>query len=115
MSVPDERVVTKIVFPVGDLDVAAGFYADLGFEVERYDDGYAWVRHGGEEILHLRRVVGLDEAANSACGYVHVQDVAGWHRALGAAASELVDQPWDMREFSVTDPSGNLIRFGQNL
>lgn len=115
-AVPD--IVTKIVFPVADMPTAVEFYRALGFEVDQYDDGYAWVSHGGSEILHLSEVSDLDVATNHAAGYFHVQDVDRWHAAVESsvdARAEVVDRPWGMREFSFHDPNGNLLRFGQNL
>ena len=110
-------LVAKIVFPVADMGVAVRFYESLGFEVERYDDGYAWVRHAGAEVLHLALVADLDPGSNRAAGYWHVLDVGHWHQrfaAAGDARGEVVDQPWGMREFRMTDPSGNLLRVGEN-
>ena len=110
-----DRVVAKIVFPVADLPAAIAFYEAIGLEVEAYDDGYAWVRHHGEEILHLARVDGLDVGANRAAGYWHVQDVDAWHeRCRAVEPGPVVDQPWGMREFSLLDPSGNHLRVGRN-
>lgn len=113
---PDpDRIVAKIVFPTADMTVSIGFYRSLGFEVESYDAGYAWVRLGGAEVLHLAHVDGLDVDANRAAGYWHVQDADRWHERLVAGdPTPVVDQPWGMREFSLTDPSGNLLRVGHN-
>ncbi len=115
---PGTHIVPKIIFPVGDMPEAIEFYRGLGFVVESYDGGYAWVKHRGEELLHLSLADDFDRTANRAAGYLHVQDAAQWHQAWSNAAadvSELVDFPWNMREFSLHDPSGNLIRVGQNL
>lgn len=115
---PGTRIVPKIIFPVGDMTAASEFYRALGFEVESYDGGYAWVKHRNEELLHLAFVADFDQAANRAAGYLHVQDAAAWHAAWaanGIEVEELIDQPWGMREFMVRDPSGNLLRVGQNL
>ena len=114
---PGTRIVTKIIFPVDDLDAAAGFYRVLGFDVETWDGSYAWVTNGGDEVLHLARPDAFDRAANRAAGYFHVQDADAWHRAwteAGVEVSPVVDQPWGMREFSLHDPAGNLLRVGQN-
>ena len=116
-SNPGTAIVTKIVFPVTDVVPAAAFYRSLGFVVDG-DDGYAWVTHNGGEILHLARVDDLDPALNRAAGYLHVQDAGDWHRAWtesGVDVGPLVDEPWGMREFSLRDPDGNLLRVGQNL
>lgn len=115
---PGTSIVTKIIFPVDDLDRAAGFYRALGFEVEALDGSYAWVTNRGAEILHLATPDSFEPSANRAAGYFHVQDAAAWHQAwvdAGVEVSPLVDQPWGMREFSLADPAGNLLRVGQNL
>lgn len=117
MTLPAERIVTKIIFPVRDLAEAVGFYETIGFEVEAVDESYAWVRHRGEEVLHLALSAGLDPAVNAAAGYLHVQDPDAWHAACSEAveAGELADRPWGMREFEMRDPSGNQLRVGANL
>lgn len=108
----------KPILPVADLDAAIEFYRRIGFDVASYDDGYAWVRHRGEEALHLRFVPDLDVAANRASAYLHVQNVDGWYdlaTSMGEAIDPVADMPWGMREFAFTDPSGNLVRVGQNV
>lgn len=115
---PKKKIVTKIIFPVAEMDSAIAFYQDLGFEVESYDGGYAWVRHRGDEVLHLALVADLDRAQNRAAGYFHVQDTNAWHAAWqesNVSLGPVIDQPWGMREFQVNDLDGNLLRVGQNL
>lgn len=117
-SNPGTRIVPKIIFPVGDMAACVAFYRSLGFEVEAYDDSYAWVRHRGEELLHLALADGFDPAGNRAAGYLHVQDADAWYQAVvdaGVSGEPIEDKPWGMREFSCTDPAGNLLRVGQNL
>ena len=112
------HVVPKPILPVADMEAAIGFYRQVGFDVASYDDGYAWVRHRGEEVVHLRNVPDLDTAANRSSAYLHVHDANAWHEAMGAMGATIgpvADMAWGMREFSFTDPSGNLIRVGQNL
>ena len=111
------RAVVKPILPVVEMDDAISFYRRLGFDIEPYSDGYSIVRSSGEEILHLRVVDDLDPSRNAASVYFHVRDVDAVHREWidnGLATDEIVDQPWGMREFTVTDPAGNLIRVGQN-
>lgn len=108
------------ILPVADMSGAIAFYEQLGFEVHRYDDGYAWVRHCSWEFLHLARAAELDPASNHAAAYLHVSDPDAWRSAMAAAApgAELgvvSDRPWGMREFEFTDPAGNLVRIGTNV
>ncbi len=95
------------------------FYRGLGFEVASYDDGYAWVRHCGWELFHLAAGPGLNGGPSSAAAYVHVGDADAWRAALTRTAPDetigpVADTPWGMREFSFSDPSGNVIRIGRN-
>ncbi|NNE96925.1 MAG: VOC family protein [Acidimicrobiales bacterium] len=118
LAQPTPSIVTKIIFPTVDMAASIGFYERLGFGVESYDEGYAWVKHDGRELFHLAHVADLDVDANRAAGYFHVRDVdevnTRWSRET-EAVSALADQPWGMREFAIKDPSNNLLRVGQNL
>lgn len=117
--VPTRPTVNPIL-PVGDMDEAIEFYRSIGFAVTAYDAGYAWVRTCGWEFFHLALAPALEPGTSAAAAYVHVSDVDAWHRAIETNApdvpvTEVVTQPWGMREFSVTDPAGNLVRIGQNV
>ena len=107
------------ILPVADLAVAVAFYRSAGFDVSSYDDGYAWVNHCGWELFHLRLAAGLERGASAAAAFVHVEDADAWHAALSATGcadvGSIADMPWGMREFSFTDPSGNVVRIGHNL
>lgn len=110
--------VTKIIFPTVDMKASIAFYENLGFSVVSYDEGYAWVRSEGRELFHLSSYPELNRGENRAAGYFHVQNVEEVHERWTATVpttDPLGDRPWGMREFSVTDPSGNLLRVGQNL
>lgn len=111
------RSTVTPIFPVRDMDEAREFWTRAGVEVELYDAGYAFVLVGDTEVAHLRLNPGLDPVRNAAACYIHAGDPAGWHQRWAAAGLPVTDlkvQPWGMREFSVTDPSGNLVRIGHN-
>jgi len=111
-------IVTTTIFPVLDMAAASAFYRGLGFTIEAFDEHYAFVRHGDREILHLQQAAVLDPVSNGSGVYLHVDDADAWHArwtANDVALSDIADEPWGMREFSFTDPSGNLIRVGHNL
>src|SRR5262245_8043468 len=104
--------------PVRDMDEATRFCEAAGLEVERYDDGFAFVGRDDQHVFDLNRVPGLDPAANHAGCYIITDDVDGWHTRLVAAdlpVTPLEDMPWGMHEFTLTDPSGNDIRIGHNI
>jgi uncharacterized glyoxalase superfamily protein PhnB len=62
--------------------------------------------------------VDIDPAKNGAGCYLFVQDPDGWHARMaadGLPVTGLEDQPWGMREFTLTDPSGNNVRIGRSI
>ncbi len=115
------RPTVNPILPVPDMDAAIAFYRRLGFDVKAYDDGYAWVRTCGWEFFHLTHEPSLEPGSSVASAYVHVTDPDEWHVAVSAAAADdatiggVVDRPWGMREFAVTDPAGNVVRFGAHI
>ena len=104
------------ILPVRDLEEARAFWSRSGLHVEVYDQGYAFVLDDGEECVHLAVRPSVDPATNLSACYVHVDDVAAWHGRLadaGLPVTPVRDEPWGMTEFSVRDPSGNLVRIGR--
>ena len=103
------------ILPVRDLEEAGSFWSRAGLEVQVYDEGYAFVLESDEELVHLAVHPSVDAGTNLSACYVHVADVAGWRDRLadaGLPVSPVRDEPWGMTEFSVRDPSGNLVRVG---
>jgi uncharacterized glyoxalase superfamily protein PhnB len=53
------------------------------------------------------------------CVYVYVDDANALHAELEAKGVQhldpVQDQVWGMREFAVTDPDNNTLRFGQEI
>ncbi|QXC60582.1 VOC family protein [Aquihabitans sp. G128] len=101
--------------PVLDMDVAVEFYEAAGFEVHRYEGGgFAFVSFDERSVFDL----GVEPVAAGAGAYLVVPDPDGWHDRLegkGLLVSDLADQEWGMREFTLTDPFGNRLRFGRSL
>jgi uncharacterized glyoxalase superfamily protein PhnB len=103
--------------PVSDMAAATRFYETAGFEVERYDDGFAFVHLDDQSAFDLDLKPDTDPATNGAGCYIIVRDVGGWHQRLlaaGLAVTPVEDTPWGMHEFTLTDPSGNHIRVGKS-
>jgi predicted enzyme related to lactoylglutathione lyase len=104
------------VLPVADLVEAVAFYEAAGFDVRLYEGGgFAFVTHDDESVFDLDLIVDLDPATNAAGCYLIAPDVDAWHArltALGADVTPLEAMPWGMREFRLTDPNGNGLRFG---
>jgi hypothetical protein len=56
--------------PVRDMDEATRFCVAAGFDVERYDDGFAFVHANDQSIFDLSRIEGLAPANNHAGCYI---------------------------------------------
>lgn len=117
-SAREAELIVQPILPVRDMAEAEAFYVRAGFDVTRYDDGYGWVHRNGRELFHLVAAADLDPDRNPSACYIHTADVDDWHVAWLAAdlpVSELENQTWGMREFTVFDPSGNRLRVGTNI
>jgi uncharacterized glyoxalase superfamily protein PhnB len=110
--------------PVLDLDEAVRFYEAAGFGVRRYaedpDDpgeGFAFVDADGQSVFDLDRIATMDPVRNGAGCYLVTGEADEWHermRAAGLPVTDIEDQPWGMREYTLTDPFGNRVRIGRS-
>jgi hypothetical protein len=106
-----------IAIPVlASLDIAetCRFYGeDLGFSVEAFGD-YAIARRDRMEI-HFWLANDRIHPEHTSC-YIRGGQITALYqeyRARGVARlSEFAVRPWDMKEFHIHDPHGNLLRFG---
>lgn len=113
------------ILPCRSVSATTAFYYRLGFEggAHPFSPHYAIFRRGTIE-LHFVVHAELVPAASWAGCYVRVEDVQRLYDAAVACAlpgsgiprmDPLEDKPWGLREFSVVDPDGNLLRIGQVL
>jgi uncharacterized glyoxalase superfamily protein PhnB len=117
-------VVSTPTLPVADLREAIEFYERAGFGVRVYQEdendpgeGFAFVTYDDQSVFDLD-VVEMDPATNRAGCYLIVQDADDWHARMaadGLPVTAIEDQPWGMREFTLTDPSGNKVRIGRSV
>ena len=103
------------ILPSLNLDETSGFYARLGFvEDSRWPDEYLIVSRDDGEI-HFWACDDPELSKNSSC-YVYVEDAAALYAEYLAEGIERMKPPeqtdYDILEFSVIDPHGNLIRIG---
>lgn len=113
----DRHRVTAIL-PSSDLDVSAAFYARLGLEVVSDYGDYRILSDGRGWHLHLTLSRGWPARIedNPFGLYLYVDDVD----AVADRVRELIIEtgapylkPWGTYEFSVSDPSGTLVRVGR--
>jgi catechol 2,3-dioxygenase-like lactoylglutathione lyase family enzyme len=99
--------------PVRDVVAAQRWYRDsLGLEINwLWEDNFGSVGRQNVELFLYRS----DEPHPMICS-IFVDDADAVYedcRARGAdIASELESKPWGMREFSVRDPDGHILRIG---
>jgi catechol 2,3-dioxygenase-like lactoylglutathione lyase family enzyme len=108
------------ILPVNDMRRVRAFYQSLGFKPGYGEDHYEILRRGNL-VVHLEVRGDLVPATNETSCYWRVIDADALYQefaGLGLPAegspslSEPCDEPWGMREFTLKDPAGNLIRIG---
>lgn len=116
-----DAVEIKAFVPARDFELSKSFYQDLGFTIASSTDDIAYLLVGDCSFL-LQRFYVADHAANFRM-HLLVQDVEAWWRHVqaqrlvqryGVHAEPPVDQPWKIRDFLLTDPTGVQWRIGQN-
>jgi catechol 2,3-dioxygenase-like lactoylglutathione lyase family enzyme len=105
--------------PARNIDETVAHYEQLGFElVARYpgEQTYAIVRRDDAE-LHFYEFP-VDPKKNLAGCYLRIGDAAALFEEWRDAADvvqPLADQDYGLRDFAISDPSGNLIRVGSPI
>jgi hypothetical protein len=102
------------VFKVADVARSVAWFERAGFEVSFHDDRYAFAHRDRDLTIHLAQAVG-DELAGHGTLYIHCQDadqVTEQWRQAGLEVDGPHDEDYGKREGSLTDPDGNVIRFG---
>jgi catechol 2,3-dioxygenase-like lactoylglutathione lyase family enzyme len=113
----DAHRVVAIV-PTGDIEASEAFYKRLGFRVESDYGQYRILADHRGWHLHLSKADGWPRRVedNPFGLYLYVEDVD----AVAERVRELIIEkgaphrkPWGTYEFSVSDPSGTLVRVGR--
>jgi predicted enzyme related to lactoylglutathione lyase len=104
------------ILPAVNLDESVAYFQRLGFTVG-YDDGnYAIVRREGAEV-HFFTHRELNPLENDAGCYFRVTEIDALFMAVREAGAKIIGpletKPWGQREFTLIDPSHNLLRFGE--
>jgi uncharacterized glyoxalase superfamily protein PhnB len=102
------------IFRVAELDRSVAWFERAGFAVSFHDDTYAFASRDRDLTIHLAQAA-RDELPGHGVLYIHCQDayrVAEDWRQAGIEVDGPRDQDYGKREGSITDPDGNVIRFG---
>src|SRR5688572_4943531 len=114
------------ILPARNLDETRAFYERLGF-VSWFGGGAPWdyeILSRGQLVVHFFAESKLAPSRNDVSCYWRVRDADRFYEEFAALnlpsegiprLTEPVDQPWGMREFTLVDPSGNLVRVGHDL
>jgi Glyoxalase/Bleomycin resistance protein/Dioxygenase superfamily len=117
------RAGPEPILPARDVGRTRSFYESLGFTAGFNDDHYEILRRG-DLVVHLEHRDDLAPAANRTSCYWRVVDADQLYQEFAAlgipdegapSLSPPADEPWGMREFTLRDPAGNLIRIGHEL
>jgi uncharacterized glyoxalase superfamily protein PhnB len=104
---------------VADANVtrSVAWFERAGFEVSFHDDTYAFAHRDRDLTIHLAQAGG-DELPGHGVLYIHCHDVnrvADEWRQAGIEVDGPRDEDHGKREGSITDPDGNVIRFGSPI
>ena len=126
----------KLLIPmlnVSDISQSLAFYRDaLGFEVVSDPEAvsewkWATIRSGDTELMlsesgcdiGLKRDIDPQESTDwPVIFYFYPDSVEALHEhilKLGYRPTELIDTIYGMREFSIQDPDGHMLSFGEDL
>ncbi len=112
-SQPGQPTLISIAprFPVGDMEQALAFYAQLGFATTTRSGEFAIVERDGIS-LHFTVSEG-----HSVCwiGVTNIEALYQQYVPTGAIQSPLTSQPWGMKEFFLCDPFRTLLLFGESI
>lgn len=112
----------KAFVPAKDFDKSKTFYQDIGFTMASEGDGVAYFHYGHASFL-LQDYCTQSLAENFMM-HLLVEDVDAWWAHVHEShviekyeikITPITLQPWAMRDFCMTDPSGVLWRIGQNV
>ena len=114
------------ILPARNLDETRAFYEKLGF-VPWWRGRGPWeyeIVSRGHLVVHFFAEPGMTPSENDMSCYWRVKDADRFYQEFAALnlpsegiprLTVPVDQPWGMREFTLVDPSGNLVRVGHDL
>lgn len=112
----------KAFVPSKNFELSKEFYKDIGFTMASEGGGVAYFHFEGASFL-LQDYCSEGLAENFMM-HLLVADVDAWWDKInqsnvvakyGTKIWPIELQPWKMRDFCITDPSGVLWRIGQNI
>jgi hypothetical protein len=105
------------IFRVSDVTRSLTWFESAGFTTSLHDDTYAFAHRDRDLTIHLAQATG-DEIPGHGVLYLHCQEadrLAGEWREAGIDVNGPRNEDYGKREGSITDPDGNVIRFGSPI
>jgi uncharacterized glyoxalase superfamily protein PhnB len=105
------------IFKVADVTRSVAWFEGAGFDTSFHDDTYAFAHRDPDLTIHLAEAEHAKAPGHSSL-YIHCQDadrVAEEWRQAGIDVEGPRDEDYGKREGSITDPDGNVIRFGSPI
>jgi uncharacterized glyoxalase superfamily protein PhnB len=112
----------KAFVPSKNFETSKQFYKDIGFTMASEGGGVAYFHF--DHVSFLLQDFCAEGFAENFMMHILVEDVDAWWSRVqesgvtakyGVKLSSIQAQPWRMRDFCLTDPSGVLWRIGQNI
>ena len=111
----------KAFAPSKDFDLSKQFYKDLGFTMASDGGGIAYFHFG--HVSFLLQDFCAEYFAENFMMHILVENVEAWWNHVrasgvvskyGVTCTDIEVQPWRMKDFCLSDPSGVFWRIGQN-
>jgi len=115
-------VEIKAFIPARDFELSKKYYQDIGFTMASEGGGVAYFHFDHASFLLQDHCA--ESQAENVMMHMLVKDVEAWWTRVnesgvaakyGVTLSAIETQPWRMRDFCLTDPSGVVWRIGQNI
>ncbi len=115
-------VEIKAFVPARDFELSKAFYKDIGFTMASSGGGVAYFHFGNSSFL-LQDFC-AESLAENFMMHMLVSDVDAWWNRInesgvvakyGVKHTAIELQPWRMRDFCLTDPTGVLWRIAENV
>jgi hypothetical protein len=112
----------KAFIPAWDFSVSLAFYADLGFEIRSKGGGVAYL--SCDSCSFLLQEFFVESHAHNFQMHILVKNVGAWYAKVCEAKlvekyqvrmTPIKTQPYVMRDFTVSDPSGVCWIIGENI
>src|SRR5687767_13435110 len=108
--------------PMRDKTVTRNYYInELGFEESGPDYDEYLMLHKDDIEIHFFEFKELDPKENYGMVYIRTDDIEKFYHLLIDKGTRihpngpLEIKPWKQKEFSLLDPDGNLLTFGQQM